>query len=332
MGSGTWSTSTYHSVTRTKIDSGSSFSYDSAVKSGRARGAHEDLSPAHRNSEGKVIREARDSAEHPNSLPIILGFDGTGSQGDVPFQAIEEFPKLFGLLLKKGYAVDPQIANVVYGDAYVDDVPLQFSQFESDNRIDDSLDKIYVEHGGGGNSGETQSLLWEFINRHVVTDAWEKRGKKGYLFLLADEVSLPIRKEHYLKAVGMTENEAGYQDAPPMEAQVEALTEKWNVYIILHDNWVAKNQGSRAFYTRLFGEDHVIPMESMKMVVPTIATIIGVSEGNVTANGAEEDLVEVGLTLDSAKRVTGAIAGKVSTEVAVSMGDLGDSGSDVATL
>ena len=74
MGSGTWSASSYRATTRTKIDSGTTYAYDKAAKSSGSYKAHESLDPL----KNKTL-EARDSTEHPLSVPIIVG----GSMGKV---------------------------------------------------------------------------------------------------------------------------------------------------------------------------------------------------------------------------------------------------------
>ena len=141
MGSGTWSSATYSAVSGAKIRAGATFDY-----SARATGVHEKLDPKQLNAAGQNIRESRDSDEHPASTPIIVGFDETGSMGRIPRLVLTKLKTLFSLLVDKGYATDPQIAVTAYGDAANSEcVPLQISQFESDNRIDDNLDLIFLE-------------------------------------------------------------------------------------------------------------------------------------------------------------------------------------------
>lgn len=306
MGSGTWSPSTYASGASARVTSGTDFGYHSRTRASGIYKSHADLDPKTRNSEGQIIREARDNADHPLSLPIVVGFDATGSMGGIPRQAQKSLGTLFDLLTDKGYATDPQVAITAYGDAWCDRVPLQISQFESDNRIDDNLDNLFLEGGGGGNSGETQTLLWYFLSRHAVTDAWEKRGKKGYIFLIADEVPLKITPEQVDKFVGPDET----PDAAllTVDALAEAVKEKWDVYILLVDNMSAKMQNSREVYTNLFGADHIIDIEDMNTVTETIGAAIGFLEGTVTgADKLEADLTASGASKEVALKATQAV-------------------------
>ena len=98
---------------------------------------------------------------------------------DVPRQLQQKLPQLLGLLLRKGYADDPQILFGAIGDATCDRAPLQVGQFESDNRMDDDLSRILLEGGGGGQKTESYELAMYFMARHTVTDCYAKRGKRG---------------------------------------------------------------------------------------------------------------------------------------------------------
>ncbi len=140
---------------------------------------------------GYRCRESRDSAEHPQSLAIAVLFDVTGSMRDVPRTLQAKLPQLLGLLLRKGYVTDPQIMFGAIGDATCDRAPLQIGQFESDNRMDDDLGRILLEGGGGGQKTESYELALYFMARHTVTDCFAKRGRRGYLFIIGDEMAYP---------------------------------------------------------------------------------------------------------------------------------------------
>ncbi len=301
MGGGSWSASTYASATRSKIDAGTSFGYTKSTrtKSRTEWKAAEDLDPKKLAGPaspfaGRTVRESRDNPDHPNSVPIATIFDTTGSMGSVPRVTQEKLAGLFGLLLRQGYVEDPQIMIGAYGDAYTDQVPLQISQFESDNRIDEALDQLFLEGNGGGNGGETATLAWYYLAHHTATDAWEKRGKKGYAFFVADEVALGLTPEQITKAVGGNDTALEGpidKDSLTAEALAKAVTEKWDVYVLLIDNGSAKMQGSEKFYKNLFGTKHVLVVEDPNSIAETIALAIGALEGTVDLDDdAEDDL------------------------------------------
>jgi len=96
------------------------FAHTASVKSGATPFA------AHKNLDPKgVTREARDSAAHPQSVPIGVLFDVTGSMGGVPITLQKKIPNLMSLLLRKNYIQDPQILFGAIGDYFSDKVPLQ---------------------------------------------------------------------------------------------------------------------------------------------------------------------------------------------------------------
>lgn len=311
MGGGGWSPTTYAATTRSKIASGTTFGYTDSTrtKSWQDWKAHEDLDPKLKAGPsspfaGETVRESRDNAEHPLSVPIATIFDATGSMGSVPRVTQEKLGGLFGLLLRQGYVTDPQIMIGAYGDAYVDRVPLQISQFESDNRIDENLDKLFLEGGGGGNGGETLSMALYYLAYHTATDAWDKRQKKGYAFIVADEVSLGLTPEQVKEYIGDDQPMGGLD----MESIVKAVSEKWDVYILLIDNMSAKIQGSEAFYKKLLGDKHVLVVEDPESVTETIALAIGALEGNVDLDdgSAEDDLKSTGSTDVAIRSAMGA--------------------------
>jgi hypothetical protein len=322
MGGGSYSADTYARTTGAKVNTGTTFDYDRKVRSTGIRKAHETLDPKVTNAEGLNIRESRDSVEHPNSVPIVVGFDVTGSMGTVPRVAQVKLAGLFGLLLRKGYVEDPQICISAYGDAYTDSVPLQISQFESDNRVDDALDKLFLEGNGGGNNGETQTLLWYYMARHMVTDSWDKRHKKGYLFVIADERALDLKPEHISKFIGDEEPPASDLTA---EALVKEVQKKWEVIILLINNGTAQYQGSEEHYKKLVGKNNVLVVEDPNSIAETIGLAVGVKEGTVDSlDQAEDDLKENGFNAVAIRSALDSVGGLIglSGSGVVAKGDL----------
>ena len=134
------------------------------------------------------IRESVDSIDNPNSTPIIVALDVTGSMGVIPHQLIQgNLGTLMNEILDRKPVSDPHLMFMGVGDVEYDRAPLQATQFEADIRVAEQLRKIYIERGGGGNSHESYHLPWYFAAMKTSCDAISKRGKKGYLFTIGDE-------------------------------------------------------------------------------------------------------------------------------------------------
>ena len=188
MGSGSFDSIGYSARAAARAASGASvFTHDAAVAAGKAPAIHDAM-----DVRKKRLREARDGADSPFSFPIAVMFDVTGSMRDVPNYLQTELGKLMGFVLGEGVVEFPQILFGAIGDAYCDSAPLQMGEFEADDAlVEKTLSQIYLEGGGGGTSEESYELAMYFFARHIKTDAWEKRGTKGVLFLIGDENFYP---------------------------------------------------------------------------------------------------------------------------------------------
>lgn len=134
------------------------------------------------------VRESVDSDLNPQSTPVIVAFDVTGSMGNIPYQLVQgSLGTLMEELLARKPVSDPHLMFMGVGDVAFDRAPLQVTQFEADIRIAEQLRDIFLEGGGGGNSCESYVLPWYFAATKTVCDSMAKRGRKGYLFTLGDE-------------------------------------------------------------------------------------------------------------------------------------------------
>ncbi|MCQ9634391.1 hypothetical protein MP477_05405 [Chryseobacterium sp. WG23] len=187
------------------------------------RQAHPSMNP-----QGVSFRESRDSEIHPNSVPIILGLDVTGSMGHIPHELIKEgLPKLMGGIIQGGVP-DPALLFLGIGDHECDSYPLQVGQFESgDEELDMWLTRTYIESGGGGNGGESYLLAWYFAAFHTRTDAFEKRKQKGLLFTVGDEPCLKV-----LPASAIREIMGSGQQTYTHDELLEEAKKRYEVYHI----------------------------------------------------------------------------------------------------
>lgn len=249
------------------------------------------------------FRESRDSAEHPESLPVIIFVDVTGSMGDIPENIIRhKLGKLMDVLIKHGIA-HPQLLFGAIGDHISDNVPLQVGQFESSTeKINECLKSIYIEGNGGGQRHESYSLGWHFAAQHTSLDSFEKRGQKGFLFTIGDEATWEDYSAESMKDI------FGGKEAGEMTAKA-SLNDALRTYEVFHihcedgsyPSTEPKGAGVVKEWRGLLKE-RLILLEDQNVIAETIATAI------VACLGA--DMKHVMNDFDK------ATAGKVGTALA----------------
>lgn len=222
MGSGNWSSKAYRNYSTTmgrSVDNRGyvTTSYASANDMFRSRALAAELNPRN------AIRECRDSDEHPNTKPVILALDVTGSMGNVAMLVAKSLNPIISKLYEDIADIEFMIMGI--GDFEYDYAPLQVSQFESDIRIAHQLDKLYFEGMGGGNGYESYSAAWAFAAFNTDCDCW-KRGEKGTLITLGDEPLNPyLPHDRYSSIVGNLETIS-------TENIYKLASQHWNIYHI----------------------------------------------------------------------------------------------------
>jgi hypothetical protein len=286
MGGSYWSNDVYTDrVDYNKSAGKSAFAYNDHVATTGVRKVHEKMDPK------GVTRESRDSPEHPESVAIAVLFDVTGSMHRVPTVLQTQLKKLMNLLLEKGLIAHPQMLFGAIGDYTSDEVPLQVGQFESGIEMDDDLGRLYLEGGGGGSQHESYQDAFYFIARHTVTDCWEKRGKKGYLFVIGDEKTYPaIRKHEALDIFG--DNIEG--DIPVVDL-IRECQERYEVFFIIpKEGSYSHDPSFRESWVELVGGEHVLSLEKAEGVCDSIALAIGLIEGSIDLQQGTDHLASMG--------------------------------------
>ena len=276
MGSGAFTTSSFvnYSISKKRaVDSSGVVVTDNLQDFYSQRSIHKDLNPY------KVVRECCDSEEHPNTIPVIIGLDVTGSMGGACVKTAQNLNTIITSLYDEFEDVEFMIMGI--GDLSYDHAPIQVSQFESDIRIAEHLDNVYMEHGGGGNGFESYTAAWYFGLYHTALDCW-KRGKKGIIITMGDEPLNPyLPKEKLNKVLG-----------DHVEADVETkdlyqlAKEKFDIYhIAINDKDDCykryKDRVDKSF-SKVLGEDFKIA--TLDELPKTIVDCIKDSVDDVTTN------------------------------------------------
>ena len=295
MGSGRWSTDTYGArAAANKAAGRDTFDYSATMQRTVPRSGwktNELLDPKSVNKNGphtdQSTREAYDNDENPEALAIGVFFDVTGSMHQIPTVLQKKLPSLHGLLLRKGYVENPQLLFGAIGDAYCDAVPLQVGQFEADNRMDEQLEKLVLEGGGGGQMHESYELALYYMARHTDLDCFNKRGKKGYLFLMGDEMPYKTISRKQVKDHIGDDLEA---DLPTAEI-VKELGEHFNVFFLFVAEGSYSAEQVLPAWKKLLGERAMV-LDDASAVCETIALTLGVMEDATDLDQGIEDLEE----------------------------------------
>ena len=222
MGSGSWNHSDFLGYSRSV---GKSVSADTGrVVSGQvfeSTRINEALNP--RNFE---IRECVNSDEHPNTIPIILALDVTGSMG----KSCQETAEALGVIMTDLYKKykDIEFCVMGIGDLAYDEAPIQMSQFESDIRIAEALDKIYMEHGGGGNAFESYTAAWYMGLKKTKLDCFDKQNRKGIIITMGDEPMNPYLPKNALNFAANVHEQGDIET----ENLWEEAVKKFNIFHI----------------------------------------------------------------------------------------------------
>jgi hypothetical protein len=239
------------------------------------------------NPHGTVVRESRDSDEHPNTVSIVLALDVTGSMGSIPHFLVKEgLPHIMGNIIQRGIQ-DPQLLFLAVGDHECDHSPLQVGQFESsDALLDKWLTDVYLEGGGGANAGESYLLAWYFAGLHTSIDCFEKRKQKGFLFTIGDEPTLmevPSRDLEKIMGKGQYKNY-------PASVLLDIARERYHVYHLHIKQTSAGSQlKTQDGWKQLMGDNLVMveKFEEIAKIIPDIVSRVALAEMSQTAPSFE---------------------------------------------
>lgn len=266
MGSGRFDPNAYAAYTRSTVGKTTDQVYS-------ARGMKDTLNPF-----GVTMRESRDSEDNPQSTPVIVALDVTGSMGMIAdVIARKGLGTLFTSILDRKPITDPHLMFMGIGDAECDRAPLQVSQFEADARIIEQLSQLFLEHGGGGNNSESYHFPWYFAASHTEHDSFIKRGKRGYLFTVGDEqVPQPLTRAQVKKFIGVD-----IERDLSAEELLQMAQRSYDVFhiVILEGSYARGAERSvRQSWDKLMGQ-RVIYLSDHTKLAETIVSAIEVAEG-----------------------------------------------------
>lgn len=276
MGSGRWSSDQWSSYATKNITNKSAATGSQGIY--RQTSLKDTLNP-----KGVAVRESRDSADNPNSTPVIAALDVTGSMNRVlEAMARKGLPTLATEIYNRKPVSDPHIMFMGVGDAFTDRAPLQVTQFEADIRIAEQLTDLYLENGGGGNGSEGYALAWYFAAQHTSIDSLEKRGKKGFLFTMGDDGPTPYITPQQAKDIFGDTIEANISG----EELLKMVSRKYEVFHLMIEEGSTLNDKVRKQWQELLGERAIPLADHTKMgeVIVSLLEVLGGADKQAVVN------------------------------------------------
>ena len=204
------------------------------------------------------------------------------------------------VITQKAGVPDVQVLVGAVGDSYADEYPFQVGQFESDNRFDEQLRNIILEGGGGGQVMESYGLAYRFAAYHTATDAFDKRGKKGYFFTMGDEAFWPKVTRKEVREIFGVQAEAD----ETVEELIAKASEQWDIFHLFSEDGSYPHQTDiHNRWKKVLGERFVM-VEDSSLVCETIAGIMYMLE---TARDVDRVVDDIGLSGPARSAVKNAL-------------------------
>ncbi len=192
--------------------------------------------------------------------PIVVAMDVTGSMGAASKVIYDKMPMFFGQIKIQDYLPEPAISFAAVGDTTCDRDPIQICDFAEGTELDEWLEKLYLEGGGGGGAHESYEMFAYYYGEKVDLT---HPNKKPFMFFIGDEgFYKTITSSNIKKWFNITSEEV---DSAGI---FEDLKEIYNVFLI-HKTYSFGSTDKKILkqWTDAIGQECVLILEDPKAVV-----------------------------------------------------------------
>lgn len=204
--------------------------------------------------------------------PVVVGVDVTGSMGKWPEVIFSKLPVLYNEA--KLHLPDLDISFCAIGDANSDRFPLQVCDFEKGPALEEGLNTIYPEGGGGAGTKESYELAAYYYARHC-----DMPNAKRALFVFCGDEGFYTRIK--VNTIKTTTGETPAADVDTVDV-FEELKERFDVYILrVPYNGDAYDQRIEAQWNDALGPQNVLRMTDPARIVDCIIGLAAILADDV---------------------------------------------------
>lgn len=261
--------------------------YDRDVKDGYDRGG----AGFSKDAGEKMGRSAADPGLLPKDRrvtcaagsPVVYAFDVTGSMGNLPRIIYDKMPLIAGQIVECGYLQDPEVGLAAVGDILSDRAPIQIADFSIIRKLDDWLQRIWLEGNGGGQAQES----YEYTAYYYARMCDLTKAQTPFFIFTGDE---GYRDTLYK---GDLERHFGgkHENVEALEIFAE-LKKKFlgNVFLIHRKYSGSENDKIVAQWEKALGKDWVVPLGSDQAIADVTLGVFALRTGVRTLDSYLEDL------------------------------------------
>jgi hypothetical protein len=237
----------------------------------------------HRTAPNPTMIDPHKRITSQSAHPIIVAVDVTGSMASWPFEIFDRLPLLYNTLSQ--YKEDVEICFAAIGDAGVDRWPLQVTDFAHGYDLEQQLNALYGE-GGGGDAPESYGLFAWWVENHVSTP----RADRPFLIVFGDAPMHPtIPRDQVQRLLGDQPESKGLLDRifgnspavgsfDSLEAWRKVATH-WNAWFLRRPTGRKGDDVDRQWATAL-GADHVFHIDDEQRAVDYAMGLVARSWGH----------------------------------------------------
>ena len=259
------------------------FSQDAAEKMGR-RAADPGLLPKDRRLECAA------------KCPVVYAFDVTGSMGNLPRIIYDKMPMIAGQIAECGYLRDPELSLAAIGDILSDQAPIQVAEFSLIRKLDDWLQRIWLEGNGGGQAQES----YEYTAYYYARMCDLKNADAPFFMITGDE---GFRDTLY--GSDLSRHFGGEHQNTEAQDIWDELKQKFkgNVFIIRRPYQSGDNDKIQAQWEKALGKDYVVPLTSDQAIADITLGVFALMTGSRTLDEYLDDLKTKRAVAQSDERV-----------------------------
>jgi (2Fe-2S) ferredoxin len=210
------------------------------------------------------VTTAKKTIYTSSATPVVVAVDVTGSMQHWPAEIFDRLPLLYQTLSQ--YREEVEVSFIAIGDAHSDRHPLQVTDFRKGIGLEETLNALYGEGGGGGQARESYELLaYQLLYRCRCPEA-----VKPLLILYGDEGFYEqIDPAQVRRLIGDDLKE-------PVDARAawRAVAEAWNVWHLRKAYHGHQEKQILAQWQDVLGPERVIPLDDEKRAVDLALGII----------------------------------------------------------